>query len=190
MRARGCHRRPSFAIVGACLLLVGCAPPRLLPLAVGQHWDYRVRSGVERDVARVEVAREAPVAGGTGWELRGPMGVSRLGYQGERLVAEGLGGAFVRPPLPIGIPVKTQALWRGWVLTPKGELPAKATVVAREAKLTVRGRPQTLNRTVVTMRVGGRTVELSTWYAPGEAIVQQEQRTDERLDLSLERVGG
>ncbi len=118
------------------------------------------------------------------------MGVSRLGYAGDRLVADELGGAFLTPPLPIGVAVKTQALWRGWVVSPAGRQPAKATIVAAEAKLPVEGRPRSLNRTVVTMHVGGHTVELATWYALGDGIVQQEQRTDDKLDLALERVSG
>ncbi len=172
-------------------VLMGCGRSNpLLPLAVGQRWNYRFRQGVERDVAEVRVVREVPMKDGSGWELRGPMGVSRLGYAGERLVADQLGGAFLTPSLPIGIPLKSHAFWRGWVVSPKGRLPAKATVEATESKLTVQGRPRVLNRTVVTMRVGDHTVELATWYAPGNGIVQQEQRTDDKLDMALERVSG
>ena len=161
-----------------------------MPLSVGQKWDYRYRWGVEREMGRIEVVREVPVENGTGWELKGPMGVCRLGYVGDSLVADQLGGAFLTPALPIGIPVKSRALWRGWVVSAGGRRPAKATVAAAEATLKVRGRRQRLNRTVVTLRTGDHTVELATWYAPGDGIVQQEQRTDDRLDLALERVSG
>lgn len=172
-------------------LLLGCSgKDRLLPLSVGQKWDYRYRWGVEREIGRIEVVREIPVANGTGWELKGPMGVARLGYVGDQLVADQLGGAFLTPALPIGIPVKSRALWRGWVVSPVGRRPAKATIVASDASLKIRGRRKSLNRTVVTLRVGDRTVELTTWYAPGDGIVQQEQRTDDKLDLALERVSG
>ena len=184
------HCKPWLAIVGASLLF-GCGgPPRLMPLSVGQRWDYRYRWGMEREMGRVAVVREVPVANGMGWELKGPMGVARLGYVGDRLVAEQLGGAFLAPALPIGIPAKSQALWRGWVVSAAGRKAAKATVVASEATLKVRGRRQRLNRTVVTLRTGDHTVELATWYAPGDGIVQQEQRTDDKLDLALERVTG
>lgn len=173
------------------LLLIGCgSPDRLVPLTVGKHWDYRFRWGVQREMGRVEVVRETPLGSGKGWELRGPMGVSRLGYEGANLVADQLGGAFLTPPLPIGIPVKTKEVWSGWVTSPEGRKPAKAIVSAASAKLKVGGRTRTLNRTVVTMRVGGHAIELATWYAPGDGIVQQEQRTDENLDLALERVAG
>ena len=173
------------------LLLLGCgSPPRLVPLAVGAHWDYRFRWGLERETGRIEVVREVPVGGGTGWELRSPMGVSRLGYQGDRLVASQLGGAFLTPPLPIGIPVGTRAVWHGRVTSLRGETPGSAKVEAAPAKLLVSGQKRTLDRTVVTLRVGGKIVELVTHYAPGEGIVQQEQRTDDRLDLALDRIGG
>ena len=46
------------------------------------------------------------------------------------------------------------------------------------------------DRTVVTLRVDGRKIELATYYAPGDGIIRQDQRTDERLDLALERIGG
>ena len=53
----------------------------------------------------------------------------------------------------------------------------EATVAADSAKLKVGGRDRRLNRTVVELTVGGRTIELATWYEPGQGIVQQEQRT-------------
>ena len=172
-------------------ILLGCgSPPPLVPLAVGAHWDYRFRWGLERETGRVEVVREVPVGGGTGWELRSPMGVSRLGYRGDRLVASQLGGAFLTPPLPIGVPVGSRAVWHGRVASLKGETPGSAVVEADKAKVNVAGAPRAVNRTVVTMRVDGKTVELTTWYAPGEGLLQQEQRTNERLDLALERIGG
>lgn len=184
------HRRPLSAIVGASLLLGCSGSPRLAPLAVGDHWDYRFRRGIERDVASIRVTREVPMVGGRGWETKGPMGVSRLGYRGNDLVADELGGAFLTPPLPLGIPVKSHDQWRGWVTSAAGRLPAKATIAATEAKLSVGGRLRTLNRTVVTLRTGNHTVELTTLYAPGDGIVEQEQRTDDKLDLVLERVSG
>ena len=187
----GKFRKPTTNYPLLSFLLLGCgSPPPLVPFAVGDHWDYRFRTGLERETGRIEVAREVPVAGGVGWELRGPMGVSRLGYAGDRLVADQLGGAFLTPPLPIGLPLKSRALWRGWVVSPKGRQPAKATIEADESKPEIMGRKRVLNRTVVTLRVDGRKIELATYYAPGDGIIRQDQRTDERLDLALERIGG
>lgn len=175
----------------SALLLFGCGGPgRLAPLTVGQKWDFRFRRGVERDVGQIEVVREVPLASGTGWELRGPMGVARLGYAGDRLVADELGGAFLTPPLPIGLPAKGRAQWRGWVVSPEGRQPAKATAFADVQPLKVQGQERKLDRTVVSMRVGGHAVELTTWFVPGDGIVQQEQRTDDKLNLSMERVSG
>ena len=173
------------------LLLSGCgSSERLLPLAVGQRWTYTFRHGMERELGTVEVTREVPVETGMGWELRSPMGVSRLGYVGDRLVASQLGGAFLVPALPIGLPVKRHAEWRGWVTSTAGRRPAKATIVATEGKLGVQGRPRAVNRTVVTMRLGGHVVELTTLYTPGDAIALQEQTTDDKLELAMERVAG
>lgn len=190
-RSQPTTHNPQRAAFLLPFLVFGCGgPERLAPLSVGRKWDYRFRWGLEREMGRIEVVREVPVAGGTGWELRGPMGVSRLGYVGDRLVADQLGGAFLSPSLPIGVPVKSTVLWRGWVVSPDGRQPAKATIKAEEKSLKIQGRERNLNRTVVTMRVGGRAVELATWYAPGDGIVQQEQRTNEKLVLALERVSG
>ena len=172
-------------------LLLGCgSPDRLVPLAVGKKWDYRFSFGVQREVGRIEVVREVPVAGGTGWEIQGPTGVSRLGYVGDTLVADQLGGAFLTPSLPIGLPSGRSAQWRGWVNSPTGRLAAKATVFSDDSKIELSGRKRSLVRTVVSMKVNGHAVELATWYAPSDGIVQQEQHTDQRLDLKLERIAG
>lgn len=183
--------RPRRALLGG-LLLAGCAPSgQLVPLAVGKHWNYGFRWGVQKENAPIQVVREVPIADGTGWELSGPMGQARLGYHGGDLVADQLGGAFLTPALPIGIRVGSKPqVWRGWVTGLDGKKPAKAIIVATEAKLPVQGRPRSLNRTVVTMTTGGHTIELTTWYAPGDGIVQQEQRTDETLDVGVERIAG
>ena len=181
----------SLAIVGSSCLLLGCgASERLIPLAVGKKWNYRFRWPLQREVGRIEVVREVPIDRGTGWELQSPMGVARLGYVGDRLVADQLGGAFLTPPLPIGLPTGAQTRWAGWVQGLTGRQPAKATIVATEAKLDVGGRRRTLDRTVVSMTVEGRNVELTTWYAPGDGIVQQEQRTKGNLDIGIERITG
>ena len=127
---------------------------------------------------------------GKGWELRGPMGAARLGYAGDRLVADQLGGAFLTPPLPIGISVKARASWRGWVVSAAGRQAAKAEIAANETKNPFQGRSRLTNHTVVSLRVGLKTIDLQTWYVPGDGIVQQEQRTNDKLDLKLERVSG
>lgn len=189
-RAIVSNSKPSLAIVGASLL-AGCSRTnQLVPLSVGQKWDYVFRWGVQQQTGRLEVVREVPVAGGTGWELASPMGVSRLGYVGDHLVADQLSGAFLSRPLPIGIPIGTKTKWEGWLTLPGGRKPGKADIVATEEKQTIAGRKRKLVRTVVTMRVDGHTVELVTLIAPGDGIVDQEQSTDQKLDFSVHRVAG
>ena len=171
--------------------LVGCgSSDRLVPLAVGKKWDYRFRWGVQQKIGKVEVVREVPVANGTGWELRSPMGVARLGYSGNDLVAEQLSGSFLKPALPIGIAIGGHRKWRGWVVTATGKRAAKATIEADESKQQIAGRTRKLNRTVVSMNVEGHPIELATWYAPGEGIMLQQQATNEKVDLALDRVAG
>lgn len=178
-------------LLPAALLLVGCrSSNQLLPLAVGKEWTFRYRWGVQREPGALKVVREVPVADGPGYELTGPMGTCRLGYQGNTLVADQLGDSFMVPPLPIGIPAGKRAIWSGWITTPRGKFPAKATLAASLDELPVGGRPRKLNHSLTRIRMGTHQIELTTWYAPGDGIIQQEQVTDGTPDLSIVRAIG
>ncbi|RYG25165.1 hypothetical protein EON82_08180 [bacterium] len=179
-----------MAIVSYCLLL-GCgSSDHLVPLSVGKKWDYRFRWGVRQETGKLEVVREVPVANGTGWELRSPMGVSRLGYEGDRLVATQLGDAFLVPPLPIGLPVGKKTTWQGWITTHAGKKAAKASIAAESDKQKIAGRTRTLNKTVVQLKTESTSTELATWYAPGDGIVLQEQVSNGKVALAVTRVSG
>ncbi len=191
LRGRGAGGEGRQLLPLLALLAAGCGRShQLVPLSVGQKWDYLFRWGVQQETGRLEVVREVPVAGNVGWELASPMGVSRLGYVGDQLVADQLSGAFLSRPLPIGIPVGTKTKWEGYLTLPGGRKPGKAEIVSTDEKQTVAGRRRSLIRTVVTMKVDGHVVELVTLIAPGDGIVDQEQSTDQKLDFSVHRVAG
>lgn len=190
-RGQATNHKSQATLLILPLALLGCSRGnQLFPLSVGQKWDYVFRWGVQQQTGRLEVVREVPVAGATGWELASPMGVSRLGYVGDQLVADQLSGAFLSRPLPIGIPVGKKAKWEGWIRLPSGRKAGKAEIVSTDENQTVAGRKRSVVRTVVTMKVDGHTVELVTLIAPGDGIVDQEQSTDEKLDFSVHRVTG
>lgn len=179
---------PLVLVVGTTL---GCgSDSRLAPLSVGQKWDYKFQFGLHVESGQIVVAREVPVAGGVGWELKGPMGVSRVGYDGDRLVADQLAGAFLRPPLPIGVPLKDKVpVWKGWVQSAGAPKPAKATITASETRIEIGSRRRSANKTVVRMWIDGKAIELATYYIPGSGIVSQDQHdSQDRLNISLSRV--
>ena len=178
-------------IFGSALLLSACSSPnRLVPLSIGKKWDYNFRWGMEQETGTLEVVREIPVADGTGWELRSPMGVLRLGYAGENLVADQLADSFFEPSLPIGVPAGGKAAWRGWVTSHAGRKPAKAVISGELTKDKVAGRLQTVSQTTVILNTEGDTTTLTTSYAPGDGIVGQEQVSGGKVALSVKRVSG
>lgn len=192
--AYGCcdrsYRAPLFTIVSASLLF-GCgSQDRLISLSVGERWDYRFRTGNLDETEKLQVVREVPVANGTGWELRSPMGVMRIGYDGDNLVAEQLADAFLVPPLPIGIPVGRKATWQGWITSHAGKKAAKAVISADSGTSKIAGRERPVNQTTVVLKSVGMTTTLKTSYDPKEGIVEQEQASNEKLEFKITRVSG
>ena len=173
------------------MLLVGCgSSDRLVPLSVGKKWDYNFRWGVAQETGTLEVVREVPVANATGWELRSPMGVLRLGYEGDKLVADQLADAFFVPSLPIGLPVGHKAVWRGWMTSHAGRKAARAVISSDSTKSKVSGRDRTVTQTTVVMNSEGVETTLTTSFAPGDGIVDQEQVNGGMVALSVKRVSG
>lgn len=178
------------ALVAAC----GCAPSvrRYFPLEVGNRWSYAVRSGFLSRVEDIEVVRSLSVAGTTGFEVRGPTGVSRLAWTGSTLVAESLPGMRYSPPLPLLDPSRPKAprVWKGLMTSPTAVLEAEARIVPQAATLTLGGRRYETLHVVATIRSEGRSMELQTWYAPGIGVLRQEQRSNDNLVRSLEYLAG
>ncbi|HRF58407.1 MAG TPA: hypothetical protein PLH94_00670 [Fimbriimonadaceae bacterium] len=178
----------------APVLCIACAPSgtRYFPLEVGHRWSYAVRGGFLSRVEDVQVVRSMSVAGTSGYEIRGPTGVSRLAWKGNVLVAESLPGMRFSPPLPMLDPSHpTQAmLWKGLMTSPTAVLDAEARIVPKAEKLTLGGRRYETLHVAATIRAEGRGIEIQTWFAPGIGILRQEQRSNDNLVRSLEYLAG
>jgi hypothetical protein len=167
------------------------------PLEVGRTWTYSVDTGLTSFVAKVRVERRVPVGGVLGYELRGATGVSRLAWDGNRLVAAMLPQTRFNPPIPLAVagargeaknPFRSR--WRGNIEWFGKARSGVATLEQRQdrARLGSAEVPATL--TVVRLSADNRTVELSSWFVDGIGLVRQEQRTDGILDVRLEYLRG
>lgn len=183
----------------AAFALIGCgADDRLMPLRVGNEWSYDVKTGLPESVASVKITREVPVAGITGYELNGPMGLSRVAWKGEMLVATVLGNARFHPPLPLlnSIEEKQTTKWSGRMYSLGRTYEAQATLSQESTPLTREGRKYRAIKTVMLIRLPSRELEIQTWYAPGVGILNQVQRTREggegvgRFDIELDYLSG
>lgn len=192
--------RQPFALVGAAALLslssCGRTPDTYYPLAEGAKWTYRLRAGFVERVEEVRVVRKLSVDGVAGWELNGPMGPSRLAWSRGRLVAESAPGARFDPPIPLLDASGAESKW-SWpasgeaYLTSNGRTAqAAGEGTQRKEDMEVGGRTFKTLRSTVTVRAGGKVLELDTWFAPGIGPLRQEQRLDGVLVAALERVSG
>lgn len=183
----------------AALFIAGCgADDRLMPLQVGNEWSYDVKTGLPESVASLKVTREVPVADQTGYEISGPMGISRLTWKGEMLVASVLGNTRFHPPLPLlnSIEEKQTTKWSGRMYSQGRTFEAEATLSQEPTPLSREGRKYRAIKTVMLIRLPSRELEIQTWYAPGVGILNQVQRTREggegvgRFDIELDYLSG
>lgn len=181
------------------LVLTGCGvDDKLMPLRVGNEWSYNVKTGLPESVASVKVSRELPVAGQAGYELNSPMGVSRLTWKGELLVATVIGNSRFNPPLPLlnSIDQKQTTKWVGRMYAQGRTYEATATLTQEPSPLTREGRKHQAVKTVLLIRLPSRELEVQTWYAPGIGILNQVQRTRQgtegvgRFDIEMDYLSG
>jgi len=187
-----------WALIGL-VLLAGCgADDRLMPLRVGNEWSYDVKTGLPESVASLKVTREVPVAGIVGCELDGPMGISRMAWKGETLIASVLGNSRFSPPIPLlnSIEERHTEKWSGRMYSHGKTYDAQATLSQEPTPLTREGRKYQATKTVLLLRLPDRELEIQTWYAPGYGILNQVQRTRTgsesvgRFDVELDYLSG
>ncbi|RYG35130.1 hypothetical protein EON81_13635 [bacterium] len=173
------------------LLLVGCSrTERLMPLEEGRSWTYSIRAGFEVAVEQVKVVRPISVAGAAGMELVGPLGISRMAWKDGVLYASQSAGARFTPALPIFVPPGRTVTYHGRMETARGRVPTSGTIKSVEGQTVNLGaREFSTTRTTVVLKAGEDGIELITWFAAGVGIVQQEQRTNNVLDLQLQLTG-
>lgn len=158
-----------------------------MPLDEGRSWTYSVRTGFDAAVESLKTVRPVAVAGASGMELIGPLGVSRLAWKNDVLYASETVGARFVPALPLCVPVGKQVDYHGRMETSSGQTPASATINSIDGAVVKLGaREFRTVRTTVLLKAGTDAVELITWFAPDVGIVQQEQRTNTVLDAQLQ----
>lgn len=161
-----------------------------MPLQVGKSWTYRVVSGLDSRVETVKAVRPVAVDGVEGVELTGPLGVSRLAWNGGSLVAESTGSLRFHPALPLLARNQSAQRWTGRVTWLGRDIPATAQTVQRQRPLTLDSRSIESTESDVTLQLPTRAIQLTTWFEPGVGIVRQEQHSGYTLDIDLELIEG
>jgi len=177
-------RPVACALAGLCLC--GCGSQTgWFPMKVGRHWTYQVRAGFDRRVGAVKVLRPLPVASVDGFELAGPMGVSRLAWKHGTLLADSTVNAEFSPPLPLLVPSadltkdpRRVATWHGRVVSLGKERPGNAVLTEKTDKIEVGTQKVATILATVSLRTPSGQIELESWYQEGVGLVQQEQRTN------------
>ena len=127
--------------------------------------------------------------GTTGFELAGPMGVSRLAWKDGVLLAKQTANARFEPPIPLVTVDGKDRKWSGRMESLGKFSQATAELIQKKEKIEVGSRQVQTVFTVLTVRKDGGTIELSSWFQPGVGLVQQEQRTGGKLILRMEMLG-
>lgn len=172
----------------APIVLSGCGHAHpLMPLRVGSSATYEVKFDLDKEVAPIKTVARVPVAGVEGYELAGPLGVSRVAWKGNTLYADRAANAAFEPSMPILTEDAKPRTWRGVVTTMGKRLNATATLEVKE--------PTKKNASETTVLVGNvnevkaykatltitlpkGTLVLDSWYSVGLGLVKQEQRTN------------
>ncbi len=170
-------------------LVVGCSKqPELMPMKIGSQTSYVVRYGLDSKVEPVKVVREVPIAGVTGYELAGPLGVSRLAWKDGVLLAAATTNARFDPPIPLLAVDGKDRTWSGTVESLGKKQAATATLVHKSEKIELISKKVDTTLSTLTLSLPKGTVELSSWFQSGVGLVQQEQRTGPVVVVRLEMV--
>ena len=165
-----------------------------MPLDQGRSWTYTFTAGFATFVEPVEVKGEAAVGHARGVLLTGPMGTSRLGWNGDTLLVARFANASFSPPLPLVVEAGGKGTarreWKGTIEAFGVPREALATMTQSRVRLASGGVKIGTVRSVVNLqaREPGRRptqIEIITWFRPGVGIVRQEQRTDRKLIVGL-----
>jgi hypothetical protein len=187
-------RTPIFlAITLTGIVAAGCGSAEdLYPLKLHEQWTYTVKNSFSTRVQNVAVTRQIPVALTNGYELDGPMGISRLAWRDGTLYAEALPNTRIYKPMPLLVAKVGPATrhWSGYVQTLAGNEKAEATMEQMPDSIELGARKLDTVRSNLTVKLPNKTVELDTWYARGIGPVKQDERTNGNLDVHVELLGG
>jgi hypothetical protein len=178
---------PLLSIAG----LVGCAKQSdLMPLKLGTSATYEVSYGLEKHVEPLTISRSLPVDGVTGFELSGPMGVSRVAWHNGELRAAQTANAWFDPAIPILADDKKDRQWSGRVGVMGVKSLAKAVLTHKQDKLDMGSKAVEATLAELTITLPRGTIVVDSWFQPGVGLVRQEQRTADKLVVSMEMIGG
>ena len=162
-----------------------------MPLSVGRSVTYEVTHGLEKHVEALTVTAEVPIMGRTGYEFSGPMGVSRLVWQNGVLYASQTANAVLDPPVPLVSLDGKPRTWTGTLEALEVSSDATAELVQKQVKgLELGSRKVDATLSTLTIKMPRGSIEVQSWFVPGEGLVQQEQRTGNVLVLRMEMLGG
>jgi hypothetical protein len=173
------------------LVLVGCkGGSDLMPLEVGREWKYIVEASTDFKayVTPMKVTRQMSVANAKGFEVVTDLGVSRLAWVGDGLMADRIAGTQFSPPVPLLFATDEtfERKWKGEVTFIDRASPARATQSQKaDDELEFEGKKIHCIRSTIRLETTARKIELITWFSSGLGIVQQEQRTDEKLLVKI-----
>jgi len=174
-------------------------------MKVGKHWTYQVRSNFETRVEPIKVLRPMAVASASGYELVGPLGVSRLAWKNGTLYADSTVDVQFLPPIPLLVPGadlardkerdsdkvkdKVVATWVGTLVVKDKKRSGNAELAERTETIDLGTRKVPTIRTTLTIHLRGGTIALQSWYQQGTGLVRQEQRTNGTRIVHLEMLG-
>lgn len=164
------------------LFLAGCSSREnsLMPLKVGQTWTYEIKPGFQSDAIEVKVSRALSVGPCQGYELTSGYGSTRLGWDGDTLLASQLGGTVYDPPVPLLSPLGPEETktWRGNVVLAGKTREGIARLSRKDVKTKVGTFDRDAVESILNLEVDGQKHEILTWFVKNLGIVRQEQRRD------------
>lgn len=159
-----------------------------MPLSMKSKWSYSVKTDFSSAVDEIVVGRRVPVGSHLGYELIGQMGISRLVWDGDTLLASELGNHGFSPPIPIFATRSKQ--WKGNLTIAGRPQQGSATLELSETPETIAGREYKAVVAELDIETKGRHINMKTWYVKSIGILRQEQRTDGKRDRRLEYLSG
>lgn len=172
----------------AVLVVAGCGKPAshaLMPLDIGKVWTYEIRLGIPKRVEQIKVTRKTAVGGVIGVELEGPLGISRIAWRDDQLIADAGAHARFDPPIPLLDARQKVVPWHGRLTTVSTPRPASALITTIKEDLSWKGRKRAVTHSTVAVQLPDKKITLDTWFLAGVGIVKQEQRTGVRLDNTM-----
>jgi hypothetical protein len=189
----GIQRGAKASILAAILCICGCSGGNdYYPLKVGNQWSYMVVTDFSQGVQTVKCQKSVPVAGTKGYELSGPMGISRLAWKGNTLYATALPNARLYKAIPMLIAndPKATTTWHGQLQNLGVMQKAEATLTQSTDMIDVGSKKFDTIKATLTVKSAGKDIVVETWYAKGVGPIRQTQRTGDKLNVKVDLLGG